>query len=341
MSRARALLEAYEQHVASLPEKGNHTPLTTADVFRWMEDENVFPRTVVKKRTEDAQTSEAATSQGALNPDVYCRICGLSQVHHPGGVEIEEASPQDVKDLTVNLSANSPRACLTFNGPGTRRPVFDVNRLLNPAAEGYAIPYGLSPRLFTPPMQANKVQLPVASPADLLAVAHPQLVIAIRSVSEMWKLEHLQTLQSSVLDSDEGLMSRTEINKPRQEVLDDLAPYATLAVVARSMIRMLVQRGLDVVRQDETAVRMLGKYERAKIRQKISRGQTAAGGRRLLTPSHVLRGLTLGAQRGLAESATLVGIARLGIGKGDNNGRAKVVKMEEEENVRMPMDAGM
>ncbi|KAF9820734.1 hypothetical protein IEO21_01177 [Rhodonia placenta] len=330
MSRARALREAYERHVVLVRDKSAHPPLTTADIYRWMVDNDVFPR--LRDRAE--HRAREAPTEGAVQirpkGDSYCHFCGLNSQVHPTGVKTEETERKGVPAILAPSNRKNLSACLTFNGGGTRLPVFDVRRLLDQALSPGSVqdmPYGVSKKLLTASkLTANSNP----APAALLSIAHPQFVTAIRSMTERWNLEHCEAPVHAFSRIQDGLIARTELSRSRQEMVDHLAPYALLAAVTNSMIRLLVRSGADAVGQDEAALRSLRGRRKA--------GSGLGGARRVMTPSHVVRGLVAGAQRGSVEAAALLCVARLGIGK--DHARTQVagvvgidskVKMEEED----------
>ncbi|PCH40183.1 hypothetical protein WOLCODRAFT_150222 [Wolfiporia cocos MD-104 SS10] len=321
MSRARALKDTYEQHVASLSEKGGHIPLSTADVYRWMERESMFPRPRVKRKTPTSQEQHQKNgiAQGSIGLPAFCRTCGLNQLVHPTDVKIENEDT-DRKHIsgTSILPQPSRSICLSFNGSSVRIPLFDVYHLLESLPGVGAVhgtSYGLAPTMFMPPATSHNKRAP--PPGDLINIAHPRLVTAIRSISAAWKLQHLGT-------TSQGSSGVAELSETRQVVTDQLAPFALLATVTRCMIRLLVRRGVETYRQDETALQALGHQKR-----KMGRQQTSITPRRILTPSHILRGLAVGAQRELVDCAALLTIAELGVG---NRGEIRYADMMRDEN---------
>lgn len=314
LSRARALLAAYREHAdtASTSSTSISTlpPLTVGDVYHWMEEERLFPRDAVAVKTtkDDGRGGSGKAASTHQLPEAYCRFCGLRQSLHPG-VRTEDDASKDMKPPSV-------AACTVFNAPSTQLPLLDVQRLLEyRPGEALGLPYGLSQRLWA---TADRHATPKRSPssADLVAIAHPGLLAAVRALAAEWHLTHLQAPIPPPQDTGGGLASRAPVDRPRRELLDDLAPYATLTTALGCMVRLLVRSGLDALQRDEAAQRGL-------VRRGRGRAETA-GARRLLTPSHISRGLTDNAARGLAESAALVCLAGLGVATSARDGERVV-----------------
>ena len=314
LSRARALLAAYRERAnvasASSSPISQLPSLTVGDVYHWMEEERLFPRDPIaaklSKAEDRAGDGKAAGAYQVL--EAYCRFCGLRQSLHPG-VKTEDDAYKDINPSSVG-------ACTEFKRASFPLPALDVQRLLESRpGDAHGLPYGLSRRLWAP---ADRYATPKRSPssADLVAVAHPKLLVAVRSLAAEWHLTNLQAPNPPLRNTGEGLVSRAPENRPRTELLDDLAPYAMLTAAAGCMVRLLVRSGLDALQRDETAQRGL-------VRR--SRGKAETGGvRRLLTPSHISRGLTDNAGRGLAESAALVCLAVLGLTSSARDGERVV-----------------
>ena len=311
LSRARALLAAYREHAGTAPACSTHIsplpPLTVGDVYRWMEEERLFPRDAIAVKTtkDDGRAGSGKAASAHQLPEAYCRFCGLRQSLHPG-VKTEDDAPKDMKPPSV-------AACTVFNAPSAQLPLLDVQRLLEyRPGEARGLPYGLSQRLWA---TADRHATPKRSPssADLVAIAHPGLLAAVRALAAEWHLTNLQAPIPPPQDTGGGLVSRAPVDRPRRELLDDLAPYAMLTAAVGCMVRLLVRSGLDALQRDEAAQRGL-------VRRSRGRAET----RRLLTPSHISRGLTDNAGRGLAESAALVCLAGLGVATSARDGERVV-----------------
>ncbi|KAI8986065.1 hypothetical protein BD414DRAFT_48158 [Trametes punicea] len=314
MGRARALRDAYSQLVSQQQET-DVVPLTTADVYHWLEDEGFFPRSDLTGGKQESQkqvmSSRKLRGPGALAPYAFCRTCGLHRAYHPK-VTDEDTKPVDIKPGA--LSAALERGlCMSFNGEGgepTRRPIFDVDTLLKfaPSEAAEPVPYELNRAIFVAPpatSEPSQGQAPSSSPTELVSVADPKLTVAIQRISG---LPHLRKApdygQAHVAATAFSLTSL-----PRSEAAAYLAPAALLAAALKALVRQLVGRGVDTLRRDEAALRVAtGRHERAR---RAGSGDPALP-RRVLAPAHILRGVAAHASTGLTGSALRVCLARLG-----------------------------
>lgn len=276
-----------------------------------MEEENLFPRDAIAPKDDDQLGSGKAVGAHQV-PEAYCRFCGLRQSLHPG-LKTEDDALLDMKPPSVG-------ACMEFNAPPTGLPLLEVQRLLERRpGELVGTPYRLSQSLWrTVDRHATSRGSP--SSADLAAIAHPRLLTAVRALAAEWHLTNLQLPIPPLQDT--GLVSRAPASSPRQDLLDDLAPYAMLTAAASCMVRLLVRSGLDALQRDEAAQRRF-----------VKRSQGKTGVRRLLTPSHISRGLTDNAGHGLAESAALVCLAGFGV---TTHGMERVVTGTGEPPLLLP-----
>ncbi|KAL6302839.1 hypothetical protein BKA93DRAFT_379999 [Sparassis latifolia] len=309
MGRARALRDAYQRHCASHPEQ-DHLPLTGSDVYRWMEDENLFPRPVSRKRMVQEAKPQAIKrdvepgSVAALS-EIFCRNCGLHIIFHPTGVKREGLFPPDVTPRwTLNSMTTAPTACLTFSGARTRLPLFDVLSLT--ASRTGPRQYPLNAALFSERDACRSGDTPLSISA-LVASTDPNFITALRTLVSSWNLEQFNAGDQISADQNALLSTRTKLHQPREKMEEQLAPYAILALLTKSFAELLVHRGLDAFRYDEAAFRTLGREDRWRCRD-----NTQTNPIRLLTPSHVLRGLSMHVQGRLADGAALLSVARLG-----------------------------
>ena len=112
--RAKSLLAAY--HASSLQEEA--VPLTTADVYCWMVDEELFlrdtPKNVVDSVAQDSRKDTGHTDAGLLDPATFCFNCGLRH-----SFMIKSESPQNTVDC--------PYVRWRVRG----FPIMDVTRILS------------------------------------------------------------------------------------------------------------------------------------------------------------------------------------------------------------------
>ncbi|OJT09899.1 hypothetical protein TRAPUB_13642 [Trametes pubescens] len=322
MARARALRDAYTRLSAQNPGT-DLIPLTTVDVFRWLEDEGFYPRSgptvSISESQKHARSSrrQRGAGAGAHDGTAFCRTCGLHRTYHPN-VADEDTKPVDIKPAMLG-AALERGLCMSFAGADaepTRAPIFDVHSLLNftPTGAEEPPPYGLGRAIFVAPPQSGALaETPLGLPAaDLVSIADPQLVVAIQRLTSLPRgrssaaaLGHDDDVPvvAPLLDSISSLS--------RSAASAHLAPSALLAVVLKPLVRQLVGRGVDTLRQDEAALRVAtGRHERARR----ATAAVAEGPRRVLAPSHVLRGVAGVARTGTSATAGAlrVCLARLG-----------------------------
>lgn len=309
--RAHALREAYAALCASEPWKDGRAdvPLTTGDVFRWLEDEGLFPRDTKRVLVESTETRRARRQavKADERPDEYmhedyCRSCGLHYTLHPAasgehhvqssvateGVKIEPTFPG------LPIASPAPvTACPGFNAPRPLDlPVIDVNRFLSVSSSvdgNSRAPCGLHPTLFSQvaPHRSSSV---LGSPSDdtaraLLAAAEPSMVRAVHALARL------------------GAPAPPLRNDGRDAAAHELAPSALLALAVQSFARTLVRRGLDELRRDEAGARA----------QTRARRKVGAGVARLLTPAHVARGVVRAAPSVAACGALVLCAAPVGM----------------------------
>ncbi|KAI0667615.1 hypothetical protein C8Q78DRAFT_1071727 [Trametes maxima] len=318
MSRARALREAYAQHI-SQKQDAEAIPLTTVDVYHWLEDEGFYPRTNAAPARFSGQQSRVSRRQhapSALELNAYCRTCGLHRAHHPNITDEDTKPAVDIKPGLLGAVLERGLCTVFTEMDGkfpTQRPIFDADALLkyDPARAdaGEMGPYGLGRAIFmTPSASHPRAQTGPLSPEDLVSIADPRLTVAIQRATG---LPHLQ--QAAAPPSPLRLMDLS-----RSAAAAHLAPSALLAVALRSVVRQLVGGGVDALREDEAALRVAtGRHERPRRATAVIAGAPTPP-RRVLTPTHVLRGVAVhagygrDAGAGMAGGALRVCLARLG-----------------------------
>jgi hypothetical protein len=110
----------------------------------------------------------------------------------------------------------------------------------------------------------------------------------------------------------------SELGAFRSEVDAQLAPYALLASVTKNFIKLLVSSGLDTANRDMTMFAAKAKAEGQSTRR------TKRLRDRLLTPSHVIRGVAAGSVRhGHLEATLSLCLNKLGLGVSSFSNPAK------------------
>lgn len=157
---------------------------------------------------------------------------------------------------------------------------------------------------------------------DLVAVANPELTLAIRRLIQPLGLSRFDTLQPEPSTFPLGGLAGS-----RTEVEEHLAPYSLMASATKSFISLLVDSGMAAANVDwlmaGPKVKVGGRYSR-KAKQNRDR---------LLTPSHIIRGLTGGSihREGTLNAASLC-LSRLGmvVGASSTFDDSRVVGMETQ-----------
>ncbi|KAI0826902.1 hypothetical protein BC628DRAFT_1418952 [Trametes gibbosa] len=341
MARARALRDAYTQLIERTAEPGA-IPLTTVDVFRWLDDHGYFsrasPTDVHSEVQKNVKSSRRQRGAGALERDAYCRTCGLHRAFHPNMGADEDTKPAqvhvDIKPAALG-AALERGLCMTFVGEGaapTRRPILDVDALVSYAPNDTArpVPYGLGRAIFVAPSRLQDQTVALDPSADFVAVADPKLVVAIQRLTGLPRPHNIPAAAATT----EGDIPHSSLTRlTRADAAEQLSPSAILAVMLKPLVRHLIGRGVDALRQDEAALRgASGRHERARRATTV----IAGAARRVLAPSHILRGVrTAGAWAGTSGDALRVCLARLGKrsalqGGGDERGESTPVQGERD-----------
>ena len=312
-SRAHAIQSAYNQLYVN--SSGDHTepvvPLTTGDIFNWLEDEGLFSRKT-KARPEETPfyiKQEMRPEVKSEDTEAFCRYCGLHSHLHPTSISYyEQSATIDVplssakQEPIPDVILPKPFVQLTCGGfqtssTPTETPLVDVNRLIAGPVPSTFQGF-ISTRQF--PQKAGHGHTHHWPSRDLLSITPPQLVRAaakflIRPSSSVRAADFQETSDTS--DAPPSLN-----NKPRTLVDDELAPAATLALVVKPLVKLLAKAGIDTYRRDEADLRGQGRRARRDIQV-----------RRLLTPMHIVRGLQQEAQRDATASALLLALSPLGM----------------------------
>ena len=280
-------------------------PLTTGDVFRWLEDEGLFVRpmanTIVKI---PAQEVKAAKSGSAPTKPLggWCPVCGLNHqpTVSPPTMKVEAAFGTDAGCNIVHDLTNWHSMTIV----DVRNPL----ALPSSSNDHHSNPHLFSSGAFASTLSTSTQSLPISpliySPRHLLAVTHPDLTIAIRDIVQPLGLPCFRRL------SPEGsLAPLSKCRGTKSQIEVQMAPYALMASFAKTFVHLLVRSGLDTANLDMSMATAKAKAEGRNARKaKPPRS-------RLLTPSHVIRGLTTSSvQRGRPLAATSLFLARFGLG---------------------------
>ncbi|KAG9225960.1 hypothetical protein CCMSSC00406_0006418 [Pleurotus cornucopiae] len=256
--RARAIRDAYNQDIHTKhPGDSRFQPLKTVDVFDWLESKCHFIRDRPSRITSNLSPPPVTQTKmiGGEALDAWCGYCGLrldddASVHASGSCIFTGAATQPVS-------------------PNSIPPLDSLSILRNPTTS-------VAPAIVpTASLSSSRFK-----PRSLVAVADPKLTVGVMNTVSLLKLPTFQTPHNQrpfPLDRLGNIVS---------EVDAQLAPYATIGLTLRSLIKVLVGSALDVAKED-------------KHNREQSSGIVAS--RRVLTASHLMRGIA----RGQQESSTL------------------------------------
>jgi hypothetical protein len=223
--------------------------------------------------------------ESALSPvDEPCFVCGIKKRLHPALAVAVKVKKEPVFDETVTWVCDIvPPHELER---GLRIPVVDSTKIFGGGLEtalyaGETAGDGRAQSLPHQHMTSSQMLRPWHySARQIVSLSPPDLIIAIhRSVGSL-PLAHFPEVPSPSLDK-----CRTNL-----EVEEALAPSALLAAVLKPFITVLVRSAVDVTKRDiaiasgAVAVAGQGKVARAKRGRKVGS---------VLTPGHILRGLSL------------------------------------------------
>lgn len=289
-ARAKALQGAYTHHIEVLRERdpcSHLIPLTTGDVYAWLEDNGHF----VREEPTRMQVNELDSRQdgnlviGDYSEGKWCRVCGLGLwAHGTRGLEYMETEAE----LAVVAATQAKEA--EDNQP--RLPRIKI-RLLNGKVVGGGGPSVPAPFLRPEPFQCqivdkmlqlvkmpvvdvqrifrvhtqkgieqtpstvsslNPRQLPPwSSRTNLLVRDHSTLVAAVdpRMTLGVRALVHPLSLRSFCLPSSPTLFPLDRLGGNAAEVEANLSPYALLALAAKQFIRVLIKEAAEVEKRDK------------------------------------------------------------------------------------------
>lgn len=282
--------------------------LTTGEVFEWLQKEDQFSRDSRHRAIESVQGASTGVVTTNAEPhkyheEDYCRYCGLHVSHHPSappeahqevpGVGVDNVK---MKPTVLDLAA----VCSHFNSIGPPDlPVTDANRLLASSSSPDGAPRGLDSAPFISPSGENfSNALYDTADRDILAASNPKIVLAIGSLATYWKLDRLC---ENAPDPD-GVTSSLRDDTGES----GLASRATLALAVQSFTRMMMRSAVAEFRRDEAGLRAL-------IHGSSRNHRRHTEAKRLLTPSHVVRGVLHDAPSVAGCRAVLLAMSPLGI----------------------------
>lgn len=236
-----------------------------------------------------------------------CSICGLNhqQLHSPSVPKIETTAPTAGHHTACKLVPEM----MNWHSIS----IIDVRHPLNfqsRPVDYYPSAQALSHRFTTPKSPPNtftetsSLSRTLTSARNLVAIADPGFTMAIRMIIQPLGLSNFnRTLPGS------SPFPLSEFGASKSEVDTQLAPYALLASLTKIFVKLLVSSGLDAANLDMSVFAAKAKAEGQSTRR------TKRLRERLLTPSHIIRGVAAASGRhGHAEAASSLCLNKLGLG---------------------------
>ena len=205
------------------PQSKEITSFTTAEVFRWMAAEGLFPRKATSKHDQDFFPITASVEPAeSARPRNHCSHCGLEAEDHQSTYSNPAAPPIcEVVSTVMQL------------------PTTDLSHLFSASfhsnTQGHVDSYP-NPRK------------PWRSTKSLVAMTDPDLTQAIREVVVALKLKSFRT--NRLPTSGLPLFPLDEKGSDVVEIQNQIAPYALLSVLTKVFVGVLVRGGLSIADQD-------------------------------------------------------------------------------------------
>lgn len=170
---------------------------------------------------------------------------------------------------------------------GLRIPTFDVTKILRGGLENALYAEAISDNRHIPPHQPTASSQALTpwrhTHRQIVLLSPPDLTLAIhRSVGSLC-LPHFPKLPSHFLQN----------RSPNSEVEEALAPSALLAAVIKPLISVLIRSAVDVARRDVAIASGGGNGGAGAGQGKLTRTKRGRKVGCILTPGHMLRGLSL------------------------------------------------
>ena len=239
-------------------------------------------------------------------PSPWCRICGLDLSRH-AAMDAVKTEPSPVKE----------------EKPSVRSQQYTNQSILASDNTCPIVPRSLQlaklPRIdIQQPMTIERggldrtiVHSIVESPQALVSAADPRLTLRIRQLVENLGLSNFRPALKTA--ENPTIYPIDTLGKHHLDIRESVAPYALLALLTKSFVRVLVERGLEVANRDKIIAAGLPSLKPQKGNRRVQTIQS-----RMLTPTHILSGiLTRG--RGRCTSPTpldtvvLLCLSKLGV----------------------------
>ena len=276
--------------------------LTVGDVYAFLEDSGLFPRFSSKAEVPLPVSKERKEKEKESTPspiDEPCFVCGIKKRLHPALAPTAGVKKEPALDETVAWVCDivPPQE---FE-QGLRIPVFDVTKFfgdgLQTALYAEATP---NDQVLPQPTAASQALTPWRhTPRQTILLSSPDLTLAIHKSVGALHLPHFPELPSLSLQN----------RIPHLEVEKALAPSALLAAVLKPFISVVVRSALDIARRD-MAIASGGGNDGA-VAGKLTRTKRGRKMGCILTPGHVIRGLSLPAASGMSSAPGSCGVVAI------------------------------
>ncbi|RDB26404.1 hypothetical protein Hypma_006714 [Hypsizygus marmoreus] len=289
-TRARALRDAYtreieEPRLASL----NPIPLTTADVFTWLAEQGHLPKRVRgSSKALQEKTGKLTKDKVA---DTWCPSCGRAYEAHTAMLSIkmegthhtlQEVVKREETTDAIKLCPSTgfiPHLC-NVTTRVTKPPMVNARDRLARFVRSPQV-HGVPPPLDASSSTVGTNAINKLREADLVAVSDPQLTLAVRKIVQSLKLPSVAIPSSS---HQSLLYPLDKIGPDKDEVDARLAAHATLAICTQQFLRVLINGGLEIARQEKVATIATDGPAIKKRRRKANIVS-------VLTPAHILRSI--------------------------------------------------
>lgn len=261
--------------------------LTVGDVYAFLEDSGLFPRSSPKTEVLLPAGKERKEKEKGVTPspmDEPCFVCGIKKRLHPALALTTKVKKEPALDETTTWVCDIvPPHELEQS---LRIPTFDLTKIVGGGLENalYAeIPNDMQVLPHHPAASSQALARWHYIHRQIILLSPPDLTLGIHRSLGSLHLPHLPELPSVYL---QNRISNSEVEKA-------LAPSALLAVALKPFISVLIRSAVDVARRDVSIVSGSGNGGAVAGQGKLTRTKRGKKVGCVLTPAHVLRGLSL------------------------------------------------
>jgi hypothetical protein len=237
----------------------------------------------------------AVHGPGAEMPldNTFCRFCGLTLDSHPEELEEPSVPIEDrIDGVVYDPPSRKPIICSEVDQlPAIRRlPLINTQYWFDSVASCSQVQSQSSTA--TDPHSRTRVYY-----RDVVRWTNPELV---RYAQDLTSSFHLPTFDALSMQLSQSSFSPGQVGVPSAETDGMLGAYALLGQCLRIVVKQLVHRGVETARSLAEQVRTRRRTEM--IAQAFALGDPfpsmpesddPAGSKQVLTPSHILKGLSV------------------------------------------------